>query len=90
LSQDDYLQKENIGKLIEAQPGDLILWDSRTIHGGLIGTRESGQAELARLSMCVCMTPKSKASEETLQKRKEAFQSGVNTTHWPHEFHSHF
>lgn len=24
--------------LVEAEPGDLILWDSRTVHGGVVGT----------------------------------------------------
>jgi len=38
-SKDPHLTETlNCAKLIEAQPGDLILWDSRTIHGGLVGT----------------------------------------------------
>ena len=36
LSEGDSLQGK--GTLVTCSAGDLILWDSRTIHGGLIGT----------------------------------------------------
>ena len=54
------------GKLVKASGGDLILWDSRTVHGGLVGTgppEEMSTAdventiELVRLSLPVCMAP---------------------------------
>jgi len=61
---------EGKGQLIKAKPGDLILWDSRTIHGGTVGKGYSkneicpfGDDYLARLSFTICMTPKSWASE---------------------------
>ena len=43
-----------------AEPGDLILWDSRTVHGGLVGpgedtTAADGTPALARLSQTVSM-----------------------------------
>ena len=51
--------------LLLAQPGDVILWDSRTIHGGHVGTG-AGEAdeELARMSVTVCMVPRSRATAE--------------------------
>lgn len=84
-----------LAKLPEAQPGDLILWDSRTVHGGFIGTpseemKQQALTELARLSFCVCMSPRSFATPNALAARKDAFDRGINTTHWPHEFHSHY
>jgi len=112
LDRDDWLELNNndpiigTGQFIEADPGDLILWDSRTVHGGFVGpgpvsnspamaestASESKQAntELARMSFTVCMTPASKASQQVIQQRCEAFQKGRCLTHWPHEFHPHY
>merc|ERR1711972_131322 len=54
---------ESDAVLLLAEPGDLILWDSRTIHGGLVGTGETvgatiddasaevNEVELARLAV---------------------------------------
>lgn len=75
-----------------AEPGDLILWDSRTIHGGKVGTGDCshlGEGDLARLSFTVCMTPKSWADKDVLSKRRNAFMTAQALTHWPHEYHSH-
>ncbi|CAK9104900.1 unnamed protein product [Durusdinium trenchii] len=68
--------------LLLASPGDLLLWDSRTIHGGLVGSGRAvaasaacpaaaaeAEAELARMAVTVAMVPRSRASEEVLRKR---------------------
>ena len=73
-----------------ASAGDLILWDSRTVHGGKVGAGPAGSggaetAELARLSVTVCMTPRAWASDQVLEIRRNAFASGQVLTHWPHE-----
>jgi len=71
----------------------LILWDSRMVHGGKVGpgyTQENnplGVDQFARLAFTVCMTPKDKADESIIKKRQQAYQLGIGTTHWPHEFH---
>lgn len=72
--------------VVEAKAGDLILWDSRVIHGSKVGPAvlETGEG-LARCTGLVCMTPRAKASEDVLQRRERAFQTGVGFTHWPHE-----
>ena len=79
--------KENI--LLLAQPGDLILWDSRLIHGGKVGMgrrgSKAGKDDLARLSVTVCMTAKSRASEKCLRARQRAFRMGQSLNHTPHE-----
>jgi len=84
-------------QLLLAEAGDLILWDSRTIHGGLVGTgkipqpttcfkkRTEQPVELARLSVCVAMTPRAWASERVLNARIKGFQRGENFNHSPHE-----
>lgn len=87
------------GVLVEAKAGDLILWDSRLIHGGLVGPGPTAQdetteatpapaEELVRLAFTVCMTPKDLADPRVLKHRRKAFQTGRALTHWPHEFHS--
>jgi len=55
------------GTLVTCNSGDLIIWDSRTIHGGLVGTGimdpQQEATTLARLSLTVCMTNRNRASE---------------------------
>ncbi len=65
------------GVLVIAGTGDLILWDSRIVHGGVGAGLGSGPPDgaapdaapfsapgLARLSLAVCMTARSRATEE--------------------------
>lgn len=80
---DDDLREQAI--LLNAEPGDLILWDGRTVHGGLVGPGNGSPAELARLAVTVSMTPRSWASDAVLQRRREGFRKGENFNHVPHE-----
>jgi len=80
------------GKLLIVEPGSLILWDSRTIHGGYVGKGPFTENErLSRLSVTVTMTPISKWDKEKnpnlLIKRMGAVEKGCTTSHWPHEFY---
>lgn len=82
---------------LQAFAGDLILWDSRTLHGGLVrqgpdpGTipGQGHSVDFARLALTVCMTPKSKASTRVLSQRPLAVDRGLTLTHWPHDFVCH-
>jgi hypothetical protein len=83
---DDALRQQAL--LLLAQPGDLILWDGRTIHGGLVGTgdyQQGGPVELARLAVTVAMTPRAWAGLLVQQRRREGFMKGENFNHCPHE-----
>jgi hypothetical protein len=76
--------------LVVAEAGDLILWDARTVHGGVIGPGEDTVAEdgmpcLARLTQTVSMVPRSLASAECLQARRDGFAAGQTFNHSPHE-----
>mmetsp|Transcript_133771 Transcript_133771/g.333873 ORF Transcript_133771/g.333873 Transcript_133771/m.333873 type:complete len:431 (-) Transcript_133771:9-1301(-) len=76
------------GELVEAAPGDLILWDSRALHGGYVGpgdkdASEAEGPELARLSLAVCMVPAAGASAKDLERRVTAVEKGHTMTHWP-------
>jgi len=73
-------------KLLTAEAGDLILWDSRTVHGGLVGTGEitpTTTPQIARMSQTVCMLPRDRASANVLARRKTGFATGYGYTHWP-------
>jgi len=73
------------------EAGDLVLWDSRTIHCSHPATKNDRAAakRLKRLAAYICMTPASSAKnlEELAKFRVLAFQKGITTTHWPHEFY---
>lgn len=62
---------------VETEPGDLVLWDSRTVHWNRVPT-----GEVVRNAVYVCMCPKSMASAELLDKRKEYFENRLATSHW--------
>lgn len=63
------------------QAGDLVLWDSRTIHHA-----KRPDAEKSRMRACVytCMTPRKKANEKALQKKVQLFKAHRMSNHWPH------
>lgn len=65
-----------------AEPGDLILWDSRTAHWG---GEPSEKSNTIRTVIYASYSPASLASEETLELKKEAFESFRATTHWAHD-----
>merc|ERR1712151_1172222 len=73
-------------RLLIADPGDLILWDSRTVHGGRLGSSlEEGAVaagspmpnELARMSCTVCMTPRAFADEATMEALRSGGENAV-------------
>ena len=83
--------------MIRAAPGDLILWDSRTIHcnGPAIHPPESAPAdvhmprlpnELLRLVGYVCCTPSAWVAKAVAHKRAQAAIEKTTSTHWPHAF----
>lgn len=65
-----------------AEPGDLILWDSRVPHYNVPPT---GQTD--RMAVYTCFMPVADASQEDLLRKKDAFERRVGTTHWPNARH---
>ncbi|ORY25045.1 hypothetical protein BCR39DRAFT_590309 [Naematelia encephala] len=61
-----------------ADPGDLILWDSRTMH---YNVRPTGERD--RVCTYICMAPAKLLSDEDKLLRKEAFHLERGTTHVP-------
>lgn len=64
------------------KPGDVLLWDSRVAHRVPRPRIENTERTVA----FVCMTPKRLATPSTLKRRRDAFEKGVPSTHWPHLF----
>ncbi|CAG8918562.1 unnamed protein product [Penicillium salamii] len=74
-------------KLIKvcAEPGDLILWDSRSMHYA-----KFPESDEIRTIIYACYTPASHATPEDLKKKAELFHRWETTTHWPHcNIHGH-
>mmetsp|Transcript_35288 Transcript_35288/g.109940 ORF Transcript_35288/g.109940 Transcript_35288/m.109940 type:complete len:409 (-) Transcript_35288:105-1331(-) len=74
-------------KLVSCQPGDLVLWDSRTIHANSPAPQPPTAPgdRLLRAVAYVCMTPKRFATQDVRANRRVAYEHRVATTHWPHE-----
>ncbi|GAA6000586.1 hypothetical protein JCM10207_004563 [Rhodosporidiobolus poonsookiae] len=68
---------------VEAEPGDLILWSSSTIHQNCMPT---GNRD--RVVTYVCMGPAELVTEEDKAVRDAAFYGGYGTSHAP--FHGSF
>lgn len=69
-------------KKVCADIGDLILWDSRTIH---YGAEPSPGSTTIRTAIYTAYTPAKLASPESLATKAEVFKAYGGTTHWPHD-----
>jgi hypothetical protein len=67
---------------VEAEPGDLILWDSRAPHYNVPSTTKQD-----RMAVYTCFMPVEDASQEDLKRKGEAFEKRLGTTHWPNAMH---
>ncbi|KAJ6018287.1 hypothetical protein N7451_001666 [Penicillium sp. IBT 35674x] len=66
-----------------AEPGDLLLWDSRTPHYNL-----SPENSQPRFAIYTCFMPVADATQGDLLRKKDAFERRVGTTHWPNAKHT--
>ncbi|KAI4658820.1 uncharacterized protein J4E79_006579 [Alternaria viburni] len=66
-------------KKVNLEAGDLVLWDSRTMHYACFP-----QGNRIRHVQYVCMTPAKFAKKEDLELKAELFKTWQGTTHWPH------
>lgn len=71
-----------------AKAGDLILWDSRTIHFGKECDKDRKKSNF-RLCVYTCQLPRlhmeEKTKEKMLLKKQKAFEELRVTSHWPHK-----
>ena len=84
---DDPRLKDTKPIMAELSAGDLLLWDSRTIHCSAPGTKVPESSEhLLRAASLVCMMPRSKSNAGVIAKRKEAVEALTSTTNWSDRF----
>ena len=96
----DSLLQTYDGILIAAKAGDLILWDSRTIHcntcaininkNDIILNHSQENNDIIRLISYVCMLPISITSKEVIESRKHGYIHSIGTTHWPNKLVSNY
>lgn len=63
---------------ITCPKGSLVMWDSRTIHYGNLGTNKNSERYVVYLSY----QPRKLATESNIKKRIKAFEEKRMTTHW--------
>ncbi len=70
------------------EAGDLLLWDSRTIHCSSPALEDSPDppAGLLRAVSLVCMMPKARSTPEIIDKRRAALATRTSTTNWSDRF----
>ena len=79
----DWFRKRGLSpKKVLAEPGDLIVWDSRTIHWGGEPTEKS---DVVRTVIYAAYAPASMASPEAIAAKQQVFNINGATTHWPHD-----
>ena len=67
---------------VQAEPGDLILWDSRTVHWGGEPTTKS---DVIRTVIYASYSPARLATKEALEEKVRVFNVHGATTHWAHD-----
>ncbi|CDK26311.1 unnamed protein product [Kuraishia capsulata CBS 1993] len=78
----DFLAKGCEVIKLDVAPGDLILWDSRTIHWG---QEPSPKSNVIRTVIYASYTPSRFATEDTIQMKAELFRRWCGSTHWAHD-----
>ncbi|MEM7077880.1 MAG: phytanoyl-CoA dioxygenase family protein [Pseudomonadota bacterium] len=82
---DDPLLADTQPIIAHMEPGDLMLWDSRTIHCSSHGSGPI-KARLVRAASLICMMPRAKSNPEVIARRKAAVADMTSTTHWSDRF----
>ncbi|EXJ77298.1 hypothetical protein A1O3_10456 [Capronia epimyces CBS 606.96] len=67
---------------VEAEPGDLIVWDSRTVH---YGGEPTDKSDVVRTVIYASYAPAKLAAPEALEEKRRVFDVHGATTHWAHD-----
>lgn len=72
------------------EAGDMILWDSRTVHCSSPGleppTDGDPKSQLVRAASLVCMMPRARSNEDVIARRQAAVTTRTSTTNWSDRF----
>ena len=90
---DDPRLQETPPIMAHMEAGDMMLWDSRTVHCSSPGLEPAKATDpsmpaLIRAASLVCMMPKSKANDDVIAKRRAAVDAVISTTNWCDRFFS--
>ena len=90
---DDPRLQETPPIMAHMEAGDMMLWDSRTVHCSSPGIEPAAASDpsapaLIRAASLVCMMPRSKATADVIAKRRAAVDAVVSTTNWTDRFFS--
>ena len=82
----DLLSPSNILSCL-LEPGDMMLWDSRTVHCSYPAAQEESNSpttnlRLIRAAVTVSMMPVGGIKDEVLRSRKQAVDQSRTLTHW--------
>ncbi|MFK8024090.1 MAG: phytanoyl-CoA dioxygenase family protein [Ilumatobacter sp.] len=88
---DDERLRETPPIMCHMEAGDMMLWDSRTVHCSSPGLEPAPATDrsapsLIRAASLVCMMPKSRADDEVIARRRGAVAALVSTTNWCDRF----
>ncbi|KAK5653766.1 hypothetical protein OQA88_7923 [Cercophora sp. LCS_1] len=64
---------------VDAEPGDVIIWDSRTVHYARLP-----ESDIIRTILYATFAPAKLATPEDLVAKAELFRKFEASTHWPH------
>jgi hypothetical protein len=67
-------------KCVKCKAGDMVLWDSRTIHCGTEPLKNREKPNFRHV-VYICMLPRKRMNETLLKKRRDAFEEMRMTTH---------
>ena len=76
-------QYEDKKRVLNVEAGDLVVWESRTFHQNLCGSRDCNEE---RLIQYLCYLPKECEgnTEREERYRKRYFETRRTTSHWPY------
>jgi hypothetical protein len=84
---EDPILKTEKALMCHMEAGDLLLWDSRTIHCSSPSLETPAPSpELMRAASLVCMMPRAKSNERVIAQRKAAVDACISTTNWSDKF----
>ena len=84
---DDPQLQDSPPLMCHMEAGDMMLWDSRTVHcsspgAGPAPTTDLAAPELLRVASLVCMMPKAHSNDEVIEHRRAAVVNRTSTTNW--------
>lgn len=68
---------------ISCPKGGMVLWDSRAIHASTNPVKGRENPGRFRYTVFVCMNPRRHVDNKVSKRRRDAFESGRTTSHWP-------